>query len=147
ISSDIESSETSNSAEPNCRQNISAGPSTVLAKSIPSAVTRPSMIGRVRGLSVTARLSFRLAMLPPPRPQSGAERVRREELVHRHDARRQALLRRVFRCGFERLAIGPETVRDDGLRRGGAVFRRHQAGLEMIMHVLDALALGDVVRL
>ena len=68
ISSDIDISETSNSAKLSCRQNISAGPRTVLVKSMPSALTRPSMIGQVRGLLVMARLSCRLAMLPPRLP-------------------------------------------------------------------------------
>src|SRR5580692_8079879 len=68
ISSDMDISETSNSAKLSCRQNISAGPSTVLAKSTPSALTRPSMIGQMRGLLVMARLSRRLAMLPPRLP-------------------------------------------------------------------------------
>src|ERR1700733_2539532 len=67
ISSDIDISETSNSAKLSCRQNISAGPRIVLMKSMPSALTRPSMIGRVRGLLVMARLSCRLAMFPPGR--------------------------------------------------------------------------------
>src|SRR5579859_98419 len=62
ISSDIDISDTSNSAKLSCRQNISAGPSTVTAKSMPSTLTRPSMIGQVRGLLVMARLSCKLAM-------------------------------------------------------------------------------------
>src|SRR5580704_11310203 len=68
MSSDIDISETSNSAKLSCRQNISAGPSTVLVNSMPSALTRPSTIGQVRGLLVMARLSCRLAMLPPRPP-------------------------------------------------------------------------------
>src|SRR5580704_7308282 len=65
ISSDIDISETSNSAKLSCRQNISAGPSTVLVKSMPSALARPSMIGQVRGLLVMARLSCKLAIVSP----------------------------------------------------------------------------------
>src|SRR5579862_3735409 len=68
ISSDIDISETSNSAKLSCLQNISAGPSTVLVKSMPSALTLPSTIGQVRGLLVMARLSCRLATLPPRLP-------------------------------------------------------------------------------
>src|SRR4029077_355099 len=68
MSSDIDISETSNSAKLSCHQNISAGPSTVLVKSMPPALTRPSIIGQVRGLLVMARLSRRLVMLPPLPP-------------------------------------------------------------------------------
>src|ERR1700719_3967420 len=87
MSSDIDISETSNSAKLSCRQNISAGPSTVLAKSMPSALTRPSTIGQVRGLLVMARLSRRLAMLPPrlPAPVAGADALGAYRLHCRDD--------------------------------------------------------------
>ena len=57
ISDDIDISETSNSANRNCRQNSSDGCSTVGMRSIPSTSTAPSMTGQVRGLEVMPMLS------------------------------------------------------------------------------------------
>ena len=54
VSVDIDISETSKSPKRSCRQNISEGCSTVGTRRIASGATRPSMIGRVRGLSESA---------------------------------------------------------------------------------------------
>jgi len=56
-SEDIDISDTSNSAKLNCRQNISDAWTVVTAQSMPSAVTLPSAIGRVRSPWVTAILN------------------------------------------------------------------------------------------
>src|SRR5882762_7764135 len=55
-SDDIDISDTSNSANRNCRQNISDGWRTVAVRSRPSALTAPSISGRVLGLSESAML-------------------------------------------------------------------------------------------
>ena len=57
MSDDIDISETSNSAKRNCRQNISDGCTMVGTSLIPCGTTRPSISGRVRSLSESARLS------------------------------------------------------------------------------------------
>src|SRR5208283_5922180 len=58
-SDDIDISDTSNSANLSCRQNISEGWTTVGVRLMPSATTSPSISGRVFGLSDSARLSAR----------------------------------------------------------------------------------------
>ena len=59
MSDDIDISETSNSANRNCRQNISEGCTMVGMSLIPCGTTRPSSSGRVRSLSESATLSSR----------------------------------------------------------------------------------------
>ena len=54
MSVDIDISETSKSPKRSWRQNISEGWSVVGTSRIASGDTRPSMIGRVRGLSDSA---------------------------------------------------------------------------------------------
>src|SRR5712691_10516512 len=61
-SDDIDISDTSNSANRNCRQNISDGWMTVAVRSMPSAATAPSISGRVFGLLESAMLRGRRAM-------------------------------------------------------------------------------------
>src|SRR5260370_1096215 len=58
-SEDIDISETSNSANFCCRQNISEGWTTVGVRLMPSGTTAPSISGRVFGLSDSAMLSAR----------------------------------------------------------------------------------------
>jgi len=58
ISEDIDISETSNSENRSCRQNISDGCTTVGTSVIPCGDTRPSINGRVRSLSESAMLSW-----------------------------------------------------------------------------------------
>ena len=57
MNDDIDISDTSNSAKRNCRQNSSDGCKTVGTRSMPSGLTRCSMTGQVRGLSVMPMLS------------------------------------------------------------------------------------------
>src|SRR5690242_19853628 len=57
MSEDIDISDTSNSANRSCRQNISDGCTTVMTGLIPCGTTRPSISGRVRSLSESAMLS------------------------------------------------------------------------------------------
>src|SRR5882724_9405239 len=59
MSDDIDISDTSNSANRNCRQNISDGCTMVGTSLIPCGTTRPSSSGRVRSLSESAMLSSR----------------------------------------------------------------------------------------
>src|SRR5260221_3242207 len=62
-SDDIDISDTSNSAKRNCRQNISDGWRTVAVRSRPSALTAPSISGRVFGLLESAMLRGRRTMM------------------------------------------------------------------------------------
>jgi hypothetical protein len=66
MSDDIDISETSNSANRNCRQNISDGCTIVGTSLIPCGVTRPSSSGRVRSLLESAMLSFNAGALMQP---------------------------------------------------------------------------------
>src|SRR5258708_5462756 len=58
-SDDIDISETSNSANLSCRQNISEGCTAIGVRLMPSGTTSPSISGRVFGLSESAMLSAR----------------------------------------------------------------------------------------
>src|SRR5712691_4701996 len=62
-SDDIDISDTSNSANRSCRQNISDGWRTVAVRSRPSGLTAPSISGRVFGLLESAILRGRPAMM------------------------------------------------------------------------------------
>ena len=62
VSDEFDISETSNSAYFSCRKNISEGCSGVMSRSIPSAVTVPSMIACERALGERAQLSFSFAI-------------------------------------------------------------------------------------
>src|SRR5580693_4225867 len=56
-SEDIDISDTSNSPNLSCRQNISEGCTTVGVSAMPSGAAAPSISGRVLGLSESAMLS------------------------------------------------------------------------------------------
>src|SRR5262249_1176209 len=62
-SDDIDISDTSNSANRSCRQNISDGWRTIAVRSMPSAVPAPSITRRVFGLSESAMLKGRRAIM------------------------------------------------------------------------------------
>ena len=73
VSDDIDISDTSNSANFSCRQNISEGCSAVGCSLIASGAMRPSRTARVFSFSESAMLSSNWPAGPPPRdgPRGG----------------------------------------------------------------------------
>src|SRR3954466_5781876 len=68
ISDDIDISETSKSPNLSCRQKSSEGNTGLGTRSMPSAFTRPSKMGHVRGFAAMPMLSWRFTRLLPHEP-------------------------------------------------------------------------------